>query len=220
MPINKTLTTPNGAAVAFHRIRKIEFVENQPMANVVVGSWSDLENYLLRPTSPVWNWQAGVPIGYFTGAPVECAELALLQDGDFSGGVQLAAVDPESLDARKARVRESVNTWRLRANRTTFDFLGQEISCDELSRSDIEGVSGWVSLTGTLPPDFPGAWKTLANSYVSIPDVPTWIQFFGAMVAQGTVNFARSQALKELLSLANTPEEVDAIHWNMTLPVL
>jgi hypothetical protein len=118
-------------------------------------------------------------------------------------------------DLEKARELKNaeINAARLTANRSTFEFAGKPISCDELSRGDIDGVNGIVSLLGAMPPDWPGAWKAADNTYVPIPDVATWTAFYGAMVAQGTANFAHAQALKALLALATTAEEIDAITW-------
>jgi len=115
-------------------------------------------------------------------------------------------------DLKRTKTRE-INAARLKANRDTFTFMGKQISCDELSRSDIDGVNGIVLLLGAMPPDWVGFWKTADNSYVAIPDVATWIEFYSAMVAQGQENFAHSQNLKVLLDITATSEEVDAINW-------
>lgn len=122
-------------------------------------------------------------------------------------------VDPRTVDDLKAAKNNEINAARLRANRGTFPYAGKTIACDELSRSDIDGVNGEVALTGALPPGFPGAWKAVDNTYVAIPDLNGWKAFYGAMVAQGQANFAHAQSLKAQLSLATTAAEVDAIAW-------
>lgn len=122
-------------------------------------------------------------------------------------------VDPRTLDDLKAAKNNEINAARLRANRGTFTYAGKTIACDELSRSDIDGVNGEVALTGALPPGFPGAWKAVDNTYVAIPDLNGWKAFYGAMVAQGQANFAHAQSLKAQLSLATTAAEVDAVSW-------
>ena len=119
--------------------------------------------------------------------------------------------DPRTLDDAKAEKRRAINAARLQATYSSFTFQGHEIACDQLSRSDIDGVNGTVATTGALPVDFPGHWKTKANDYVPIPDVATWNGFYAAMVAQGTANFARSQQLKAQVEAATTVEQVDAI---------
>ena len=88
------------------------------------------------------------------------------------------------------------------------------MACDRLSRQDIDAVHGWVCAVGVLPPGFPGAWKAADNTYIALPDKLAWLGFYGAMLQQGTANFAHSQALKATLAAATTPAQVAAIRWN------
>lgn len=117
------------------------------------------------------------------------------------------------LDALKAKKNEEINQARLKANRSTFMFMGKAIACDELSRGDIEGTNGIIGNIGDLPPGWPGAWKAADNSYVPIPSVAAWKAFYGSMYAQGMTNFAKAQTLKQQLSIATTKEQIDAIVW-------
>lgn len=87
------------------------------------------------------------------------------------------------------------------------------ISCDQLSRSDIDGVNGYVALNGALPPSWPGAWKAVDNTLLTISDVAGWGAFYGSMVATGSANFAHSQTLKAALAAATTAAEIAAIVW-------
>ena len=130
----------------------------------------------------------------------------------YTGG-EFLVVDTRSVPELKIAKNAEINAARLAANQSSFTFSGKEIACDPLSRSDIDGVNGIVSLTGSLPPSFPGAWKAIDNTYVAIPDVPTWIAFYGSMVAKGVINFNHAQDLKAALALADTPEEIDVIIW-------
>jgi hypothetical protein len=113
----------------------------------------------------------------------------------------------------KLRKKAEINAARLKANRSTFTYNGKAIACDELSRSDIDGVQAKVARTGALPVGFPGAWKAVDNTYVPITTASTWDAFFDAMVQQGTANFMHSEQLKSQLAAASTPEEVEAIVW-------
>lgn len=121
--------------------------------------------------------------------------------------------DLRGLHEIKASKNAEINATRLAANRGTFQFDGRPIACDELSRSDIDGVNGYVGLTGRLPPDFPGVWKAADNSFVSIPSVQAWTDFYSAMVAAGTANFTVAQSLKAQLALAETAEDIESIRW-------
>lgn len=131
-------------------------------------------------------------------------------------GTEIPAPTP-SLEELKAVKNEEIDDARLVANFSSFPYQGKYIQCDQLSRSDIDATNNYVSLFGTLPPDFLGGWKTTDNSYVAIPDVIAWKEFFLAFYNTGFSNFTHSQALKEQLALAETPEEVEAIHWGMSL---
>lgn len=122
-------------------------------------------------------------------------------------------VETASLEEVKATKNEEINAARLKANRTTFPFGGKLVACDELSRSDIDGVNGKVTLTGSLPTNWGGAWKATDNTYIPIPDVTTWTAFYTAMVDQGESNFNHSQTLKSQLASATTVEEVRGITW-------
>ena len=126
----------------------------------------------------------------------------------------LPPVYDDPLEAAKAAKINSINEWRLAANRTRFYFNGHAIQADQLSRGDIDGVNGIVTLTQAMPPGWNGAWKTEANEWVSIPDLATWGAFYGAMVAQGQANFAHAQELKTAVGAATSIAEVAAITWS------
>ena len=121
--------------------------------------------------------------------------------------------DHRTLQTLKASMNDYINTSRLSANQSTFPFKGELVAVDLLSRSDIDAVHGIVVLTGGMPEGWVGGWKTVQNSFVSIPDVTTWTSFYKAMVGQGSINFAHAQSLKTRLAAAETIEEVDAIVW-------
>lgn len=106
-----------------------------------------------------------------------------------------------------------INAARAAANSKTFPHDGREFSCDDMSRSDIDGINGFVALHGCFPTQFPGSWKAVDNSYYLLPDVTSWKAFYASMVAHGAKNFAHAQELKAQLSAATTVEEVAAITW-------
>lgn len=112
-------------------------------------------------------------------------------------------------DAKNLEIDEA----RASANQTFFVYGGKQISCNSLSRSDIDAINGSVALNGTMPPNWPGAWKAIDKSFVLIPDVATWKAFYAAMVDQGMANFAHSQALKTQLAAATTAAQIAAVTW-------
>lgn len=115
--------------------------------------------------------------------------------------------------ALKATKNAEINAARLAANFSTFPHAGKAVACDQLSRSDIDGTNGFVSLYGTLPPGWPGGWKAVDNTYVPISSVADWKAFYSSMFAAGNANFSKAQALKDQLEAATTPEEIQSVTW-------
>lgn len=123
-----------------------------------------------------------------------------------------------TLDEAKTAKRAEIDAARHAANTAHFDYNGVRISCDALSRSDIDGVADHISLHGALPADFPGAWKgrdpvTGAVSWLPILSIEDFKVMHAAMVAEGTANFARSEARKAAIAAALTVAEVQAVVW-------
>lgn len=121
--------------------------------------------------------------------------------------------DPRTLQDLKATKNSYINIERLKANQSTFTFNGKQIAVDPLSRGDIDATHGIILLTNAMPVDWVGGWKAVDNTFVAIPDKATWESFYTAMVSQGSINFAHSQALKAQLAAATTIEEIEAITW-------
>lgn len=117
------------------------------------------------------------------------------------------------LAAAKAEKHAEINAARLGANTSTFTHAGKVIACDQLSRSDIDGTNGFVTLYGALPPGWPGGWKAVDNTYLPIADVAAWKAFYTSMFAAGAANFAKAQALKASLDTATTLAQVRGVVW-------
>lgn len=119
-----------------------------------------------------------------------------------------------TLEDVKAAKKDEINRERLAANQTYFMFGGKQIACDQLSSGDIDRTNGFVNNFGALPPGWPGGWKAIDNSFVSIPTVAAWKQFYAVMYACGMGNFAKAQELKRQVALAETVEQVESIVWD------
>lgn len=131
-----------------------------------------------------------------------------------TGDIAKHSFPPPSLDSLKAAKTAEINAARSTANTSTFAHGGKEVAVDALSRSDIDGVNGYVALYGgALPPGFPGAWKAVDNTYLPIADVDAWKAFYTSMIAAGGANFAHAQELKAQIAAATTPEQIAAIQW-------
>lgn len=134
----------------------------------------------------------------------------LLTQSDLNDNAAAAAQG--LIDARAAKNLE-INASRLAANRSPFACAGKLFACDELSRSDIDGINGYVTLFGGLPAAWPGGWKAIDNSVLVIPDLNGWKAFYGSMVVAGNTNFVKAQTLKASLALAATLSQIAAISW-------
>lgn len=141
----------------------------------------------------------------------------LTNKGHWEQAWTVANKSAEQIAAELAPVKASkilqINQWRAAANKTFFTYSGKQIACDDLSRSDIDAVAGSISLTGSFPAGFPGAWKAMDNSYIMLPDIDAFKSMYAAMTAQGTTNFGHSQSLKAAVAAAQTVAEVNAVVW-------
>ena len=108
--------------------------------------------------------------------------------------------DPRTLSDLKAAKNAAINAARLKANQSHFTFAGKQIAVDPLSRSDIDAAHGMIVALQAMPPGWPGGWKAMDNTICAIPDLQTWLAFYGAMVLQWTANFNHAQALKAQLA--------------------
>lgn len=152
-----------------------------------------------------------VPAGLLTAPPKMTGTKVAQAVGD--DWVVLPAYPGPDLAALKAKKNAEINEARLAANFSTFTHTGKAIACDQLSRSDIDGTNGYVSLYGELPAGWPGGWKAVDNTYVPITTVDEWKAFYASMFAAGSANFAKAQALKAQIADATTAEQVAAITW-------
>ena len=117
------------------------------------------------------------------------------------------------LDTLRAAKNDEINAERERRTFGTFGHEGKAISCDTLSRSDIDGINGCVALNGAFPAIWPGVWKCADNTYLEIATIDEWKAFYGSMVAAGSALYAHAQELKAQLATATTADEITAIHW-------
>jgi hypothetical protein len=113
----------------------------------------------------------------------------------------------------KAEKMSDINALRQLANQSYFNHAGKQIACDPLSRSDIDGINGYVATRNSLPPGWYGGWKAIDNTYVPITNTAQWYAFYESMILQGQANFAHSQQLKAEVLAATTHEQVEAINW-------
>lgn len=133
---------------------------------------------------------------------------------DFSGSMVVAKNPPaDTLSELKEKKKAEITKARAEASLGEFTYLGKLISCDQLSRSDIDGTNGYVVSHNEFPGGWPGAWKAVDNTYVSLASVEDWKAFYSSMVTQGVANFIKSQTLKAQVDACTTKAQVSAINW-------
>jgi hypothetical protein len=121
--------------------------------------------------------------------------------------------DPRTLqDIRDAATNHINNSWD-EATINGFEYSGKYFSTTSSSRSDIDGINGYVALCNAFPEGWVGAWKAKDSTYLPITSTEEWKAFYTAMVVAGLSNFSKAQQLKAQLAAATTPEEVEAVVW-------
>lgn len=196
-----------GQALAVHASAGVVHAADRVTA--FVHSWPDEASFVAGAV-PSAKWSMVVELPFDDEQPEQA--LSDAAGGPLYGApvvsVQWPPIDLEDLKARK---NAAINAARLKANQSHFMFAGKQIAVDPLSRSDIDAAHGAILMLGAMPGGWPGGWKAMDNSIVPIADLATWGQFYGAMVAQGTANFTRAQALKAQLAAATSAEQVAAV---------
>ena len=132
--------------------------------------------------------------------------------GDVQSAAGFTPPAPDIAALKLAKNDELNAAWQA-ANTSTFTHAGKIFGCDALSRGNIDGANGIVSLLNALPPGWPGVWKAEDNTYLPITTVGEWSAFYGAMFAAGGANFAHAQQLKQQLEAAATAAEIEAVKW-------
>ncbi len=118
-----------------------------------------------------------------------------------------------TLEEVKLQKNAEITAAKIAANGGRFIYMGEEILVDEASFREMQSTCAWVAMTQSMPNNWPGGWKTVSNTYVPIPNVPGWVEFYGTMVQSGLANFNRSQQLKLAIAAASTHEELLLINW-------
>jgi hypothetical protein len=220
-------TAPNGATGNYFRINRINGICAPgvfPHWEIWVGFYASAD-IRAENTNPLWQYTIEIPFSDLQVDPRSGQMPGLYSVvknyAPFAGESTLDAAEDSpdiTLDAVKATKITEINKARLTANTTSFPYLGKQIACDALSRSDIDGVNGYVALMGAFPSSWVGKWKAADDTYLTIETLDDWKAFYSAMVNQGQSNFVYSQWLKQQVAAATTAADVDAVYWGLTPP--
>lgn len=142
----------------------------------------------------------------------------------FSQGWEVVPLTSEELDARteqlalklsqaKLSKKADITQARINADLSYFEFGGKRIAVDDASMRQISGTTASVTLLGEFPQPWPGGWRAMDNTMVTITTVDDWKDFIRAMAAQGGANFLRQLTLKAQVDACTNLSQIAAINW-------
>lgn len=124
-------------------------------------------------------------------------------------------VETATLDQLKQSKRQEITNCRIAADNDHFVYQDKMIRTADKDMFDLLVADARINKCtgGQMPPNWPGGWKAMDNTYLPISTPDAWNAFFIAAYDAGIANFTKSQSLKQQLDAAQTPADVAAIHW-------
>lgn len=215
MRITKNWTSPSGVILSCHCAKSIEIRETGCV--LTVNSWPNFEASMADPR-PSWQQEYSLPDTVLGVDPLARAETWLLTEGQpFFGGSRVVDMSSAVLDARKKAKNEYITHARNDADYGVFIFSDHPVRADVASQLRMTSIGLYVLSSNALPPDFNGQWKCADNTYLTIPNVATWLAFHGALRLLQATNHSQSELLKaaiEAVSSTTPPSILDAIVWD------
>ncbi|URI08921.1 DUF4376 domain-containing protein [Aquincola tertiaricarbonis] len=199
MPINKTMTAPNGAAVTYHKPGSAEVNYQQGVAVVRVLSWANQASHdAAAGNNPVWSWPITIAI-----ADVANVELAITTSGIFAGGSIVADLSG-GLPARRARHWAFIKQQREAREYAGFTWDGSTFDSDPDSRARITGA---VIEAQALGPEFTRTWR-LADNTLRVLDAKDMLEVGRALGAHVGRVFDIGNALYQQIQASDDPESI------------
>ena len=216
MPILKTATTPNGAALAYHRPIRLEVDFAANIVMVHVASFIDEAGFIAgKPRA--WVWYVTLPV---SGTNLSAVETTLTTDASspFSGGAIVTdATDTlEAVKSRKyASLSESchaqiVGGFTSSALGAAYSYPAKPLDQSNLTGSVLASILPGNAATWTTPfwcADSTGAWAFRTHSAAQIQQVGN-----DAKAALLTA-LNKNQTLGGQVSAATTIAAVNAVVW-------
>lgn len=124
-------------------------------------------------------------------------------------------IETASIEELKSRKRLEITNARIAQDADHFVYMGKEIRTADKDMFDLLVADARIAkcIDTEMPPNWPGGWKAIDNSYLPISTKAAWNAFFIAAYDRGILNFLHSQELKRQLDDAVTAEEISAIKW-------
>ncbi|WP_052736114.1 DUF4376 domain-containing protein [Aquincola tertiaricarbonis] len=200
MPILKTMVTPHGATVTFHKPGTGEINFSEGVVVVRVLSWVD-QGAHDAGAGQVWSWPVSLPLS--DAADVEAA---MLVSGQFSGG-SLVPDMSASLEARRARQWTVLKQQRESREYGGFTWDGSAFDSDPESRNRIMGAVQLAVLAAANDQPFERTW-VLADNSTRVLDGNDMIAVGIALGAYVGELFDQGVALREALATSTEPETI------------
>lgn len=215
MPLLKTVKTPTGASLSFHRISRImaDPYSEHAVALLTVHSWPDAETYSLTGgTMAAWEWTVPIPLAPIQtgGALIDlCEETVIQLSGDLLpfGGASRTPL-PSDLAGAAARQWAAIKQSRALMSEMPIEVDGCVYDADPASVAKIMGAIQGLEISGAESI----VW-TLADNTTKLLTLQQLRQVGVAIMLRTDACFQTARALRDAIDAATTPEEVAAIGW-------
>lgn len=208
MPIVKSITTPNGAAVAFHKATQAVYDPVNGNVAISVSSWVDEDSHNAGG-GLVWMWPVDAVAAALTNI-----DAALAQIAPFDGGT-VVTDESQSLAAvqlRQCAVLDAAYTAAI-AQAVSFTTAAADTASYQSDPASVANLSncllGWMA-SAAVPTGF--YWLSSDNTRVAF----TYADLQGlaaAFIGAGHAAFAQLQDLKAAVRAATTVDAVREIVW-------
>lgn len=207
--ILKNFTTPNGVAVGFHLLKKIEINMPFDTAKLSVYSYASEATYLAG-SGLAWNTPLQMPLFQLQGELGSIAERWLTTDpaSPFVGG-SIVADRSGTLDTARTRAWARIKQARALAETADFACGGVMYQAD---KDRIVGATQLALMAQAAGQPYSIDWTLSDNTHLKL-DAASMIAVGAALGSHVADAFAIGIYLRQQIATATSFEELDAIVW-------
>lgn len=208
MPLIKSILTPNGVPVSYHKIKSANYDLDSGVVALTVASWANQEAYD-SGQGLAWMW-------HIDAEPVVLQDLqgAITQIAPFdnSTAVPETYIDLDSLKIRKWAIIKGQRDALINGG---FVWDGSTFDSDPVSQSRITGAVVLSLMAAMAQVEFLKTWVLADNTTRDLSGADMQAvgvalgEFVQGLIAQGNV-------LRAAIDAATTAQELDAIEWPNT----
>lgn len=212
MPIIKSITSPGGASLAWHRIARagIGFLDTHNVAVLEVQSWPSVDDFIAQSgLTFTHQFTFTVPLVGLRGESfLEDCEQALVDDPTGLLHAGSLAPLPSSLDMLKALRWAQMKQMRDFAAMQPIDVDGVRFDADPKSVDNVRGAIQGMEIAGAESI----AW-TLYDNTVRVMTLEELRQLGAAIMARVDACYQVARDLRSQIESASTAEAVAAVVW-------